>query len=141
MIALVDSESAVVGYEFLYLGEGDECKMCSHRLPCHHNLERDRRYVVKSVRDKTHPCSIFETVVVCDVAEIGVDAAIASDFAFVGSSITFKKVDCKNTLCSHSNICMPEGISAGDRCTITGVAKMIECPENKRLVVATLKRI
>ena len=141
MIALVDSESAETGYEFVYLGEADECKECSLRTPCHHNLERGRRYVVKSVRGKTHPCSLFETVVVCDVAEKGVDAAIAPEFAFVGSSLTFQSVDCKNTLCSHSNLCMPEGISPDDRCTITGVKKKIDCPEGKNLVVATLKRI
>ena len=141
MIALVDSESAREGYEYVYLGEADECEMCSLRLPCHHNLERGRRYVVKSVRGKTHPCSLFGQVVVCDVDEMGVDAAIAPGFAFVGSSITFKSVDCKNPLCDYSGLCMPEGVSTGDRCTITGVKKKINCPEKRSLVVATLRRI
>ncbi|HDH28918.1 MAG TPA: UPF0179 family protein, partial [Euryarchaeota archaeon] len=129
------------GYEYVYLGEADECEMCSLRLPCHHNLERGRRYVVKSVRGKTHPCSLFGQVVVCDVDEMGVDAAIAPGFAFVGSSITFKSVDCKNPLCDYSGLCMPEGVSTGDRCTITGVKKKINCPEKRSLVVATLRRI
>ncbi len=141
MIALVDSESAEVGYEYVYLGEADECKKCSLLLPCHHNLERGRRYAVKSVRDKTHPCSLFGQVVVCEVEEVGVDGAIAPEFAFIGSSITFKTVDCKNALCDYSNLCMPEGVSTGDRCTITGVKKKINCPEGKSLVVATLRRI
>ncbi len=141
MIALVDSESAEVGYEYVYLGEADECKKCSLLLPCHHNLERGRRYAVKSVRDKTHPCSLFGQVVVCEVEEVGVDGAIAPEFAFIGSSITFKTVDCKNALCDYSNLCMPEGVSTGDRCTITGVKKKINCPEGKSLIVATLRRI
>jgi uncharacterized protein len=141
MIALVDSESAEAGYEYVYLGEADECRNCSLRLPCHHNLEQSRRYVVKTVRGKTHPCSLFGQVVVCNVAEMGVDAAITPEFAFVGSSLTFKSIECKNTLCDYSNLCMPEGVSTGDRCTITGVKKKIECPEGRGLVVATLRRI
>jgi len=141
MIALVDSESAAAGYEFLYLGMADECKECSLQLPCHHNLEPDRRYVVKTVREKTHSCSLFGQMSVCDVDERGVDAAIAPEFAFAGSTITFKPVNCKNALCPHSNICMPEGVSTGERCEITAVKKRIECPDKKSIIVATLKRI
>jgi uncharacterized protein (UPF0179 family) len=141
MIALVDSESAEVGYEFVYLGEADECRNCSLHLPCHSNLERGRRYAVKSVREKTHPCSLFNKVGVCEVEEVGIDVFLPQGSAFEGASISFKPMHCKKTLCKHSTYCMPEGLSEGDRCLIHSIKRKFNCPEKGELAVATIRRI
>ncbi len=141
MIALVDSESAGDGYEFVYLGKADECRNCGLLLPCHNNLERGRRYTVKLVRDKTHPCSLFKSVAVCEVEEIGIDVAILPGSAFEGASISFEPLKCKNAFCKHSTYCMPEGLSKGDRCLILSVKRKIKCPEKGNLDVATIRRI
>jgi uncharacterized protein (UPF0179 family) len=141
MIALVDFESAEEGYEFVYLGEADECRNCNLLLPCHHNLERGRRYAVKSVREKTHPCSLFNQVVVCEVEEVGIDIFLPQGSAFEGASISFKPLSCKNTLCNHSSYCMPEGLTEGDRCMVHSIKGRYKCLEKGDLAVATIRRI
>ncbi len=141
MIALVDSESADVGYEFVYLGEADECRNCGLLLPCHNNLERGRRYAVKSVREKTHPCTLFESVAVCEVEEVGIDVFLAQGSAFEGASISFKPMSCKNTLCEHSTHCMPEGLLEGDKCRINRIKGKFKCAEKGELSIVTIRRI
>jgi uncharacterized protein (UPF0179 family) len=141
MIGLVDSESANEGYEFVYLGEADECKNCSLRLPCHHNFECGRRYAVKSVREKTHPCRLFNQLIVCEVEEVGIDVFLPQGSAFEGASITFKPLSCKKRLCKHSPYCMPEGLSDGDRCMVHSIKGKFKCPEKGELSVVTIRRL
>lgn len=141
MIALVDSRCAKEGYEFIYLGVSEECGGCGLRLPCHHNLERGRKYAVTEVRDKSHPCPVFGEVTVCEVQEPSVDAAIEAKGAFPGSSVSFRPQSCGEVFCSHAGYCAPEGLREGDRCTVVELKREIECRDGRRLVIAALRRV
>ncbi|MFQ5800636.1 MAG: UPF0179 family protein [Candidatus Hydrothermarchaeales archaeon] len=140
MIALVDKRCAREGYEFVYLGESEECERCAIHLPCHHNLENGRRYVVTAAQEKSHPCQLFEEVVVCEVQEVLIDAAIEPVAAFAGASFTFRPIKCDKPLCSYGEYCMPEGLRDGDRCTIEAIKEKIRCKERGELVIAALRR-
>lgn len=141
MIALVDKVSAQEGYEFVYLGLGDECSKCTLKTPCHHNLEKGRRYVVVKVKNKSHPCKLFEEVLVCDVKEVGIDVSISLGSAFEGATIKFNPQPCDNKLCIYTGNCIPEGLCKGDMCIIKSLKGKIKCPKKGELSLVTVKRI
>ncbi len=140
MIALVDCSTAEVGYEFIYLGRGGECKECRLREPCHHNLEAGRRYAVTEVTDALHPCALFNEVAVCHVREVGIDTAVAVGTAFEGSTMHFQPLECDDVLCDSSPICTPEGLRKGDRCVIEKIKGRVHCPRNRKLQMVTVRR-
>lgn len=140
MIALVDKRCAKEGYEFVYLGESEECEGCAIRLPCHHNLEDGRRYIVTAIKEKSHSCPLFEEVVVCEVEDVLIDAAIKPAAAFAGASFTFRPIKCDKPLCSYVEYCMPEGLRDGDRCTIEAIKERIRCKERGNLAIVALRR-
>jgi uncharacterized protein (UPF0179 family) len=140
MIALVDKRCAKEGYEFIYLGTSVECEGCSLHLPCHHNLEKGRNYIVTALKDKNHPCPLFEEVAVCEIQESSIDTAIDPKGAFTGASFMFRHPSCDEVLCNHARYCMPEGLKDGDRCTIEDIKERIKCRKNRELVIATLRR-
>jgi uncharacterized protein (UPF0179 family) len=125
----------------VYLGLGDECSKCPLKTPCHHNLDRGRRYVVVGVKNKSHPCKLFEEVLVCDVKEVGIDVSISPGSAFEGATIRFNPQPCDKKLCVYTGKCIPEGLSDGDRCTIISIKGKIKCPEKGELSLVKVKRI
>jgi uncharacterized protein (UPF0179 family) len=141
MIALVDKGCAKVGYEFVYLGEADECPKCSLFIPCHYNLEKGRKYAITALKDKFHSCSVFEEVVVCEVDEVPFETVVPSGSAFEGASFKYRSLSCKNAFCRYSNFCLPEGLMEGDRCTVKKIKGKIKCAELGELVLVKVKRI
>ncbi len=141
MIALVDSGSAHVGYEFVYIGLSEECEGCRKRLSCHGNLESKRRYVVTSVKGASHACQIFGEVAVCDVDDAVVDAFIEPGSAFQESKIRYQRPTCTQISCNYWSHCLPEGLNDGDICIIKAVKEKSRCDNRGELVLATLKRV
>ena len=141
MIALVDSGCAKPGLEFVYLGEAEECRSCKLRIPCHQNLEKGRRYLVVSRKEKSHPCKLFEEVSVCELQEVGIDVAMPPGLAFEGASIVYHPHVCKKTLCIYQGKCVPEGLKDGDRCTVQAIKGKMRCGEKGELLIVALKRI
>lgn len=140
MIALVDRGCAKENYKFVYLGESEECKSCKNRMSCHTNLEKGRRYVIRTLRDTAHQCAIFDEVIVCELEEIGIDAAINSDAAFPGATITFHPPKCSNHFCKYAMYCMPDSLIDGDVSVIEEVKEKIMCKKISGLVIAKLRR-
>jgi uncharacterized protein (UPF0179 family) len=141
MIALVDKSSARVGYEFVYLGEADECPKCSLYIPCHHNLENGRKYRISALKNKSHICSVFDEVFVCEVDEVPIEVAMKGGSAFEGATVNYRSLSCKNTFCKYSSFCLPEGLMEGDRCTIVKIKDKIKCVELGELVLVIIRRI
>jgi uncharacterized protein (UPF0179 family) len=141
MIVLVDKSCAREGYEFVYLGEAKECRECGLKLPCHHNLEKGRRYAVDVARSERHYCRIFDEVVVCEVREVGIEVAINRDSAFEGATLTFHPIDCKESFCKFIANCRPEGLREGDRCTVERVIDRMVCPKKGGLTRVSIRRV
>jgi uncharacterized protein (UPF0179 family) len=140
MIALVDRNCAKIGYEFLYLGMADECSKCDIRVSCHHNLEKNRRYRVLSIKGSNHPCKLFTEVSVCEVKEVGIEAALIPGSAFEAAHLTFNPIPCENVFCDWAIYCRPEGLKGGDRCVVEKVKGRVVCPEKGELITVSLRR-
>jgi len=141
MIALVERDRAREGFEFIYLGMAGECKGCRLEKPCHHNLEKGWRYVVKKVSDRAHPCRLFGEVLVCEVEEVLIEAALRPALAIEGATIIYEPVACPHKLCEHARLCMPEGLAQGVRCTVEKVKGRVECDVRGWLALALLRRV
>ena len=58
MITLIGKDLAKEGQEFVFLGPADECENCRFKSSCIGNLEPNRKYVVKEVKENEQNCPI-----------------------------------------------------------------------------------
>ena len=141
MIVLVDNETAKAGYEFVYCGEGDECRDCKFKLPCHSNLEAGRRYVVTEIKKQVHPCQLFGEVRVADVNESSFEVTIKRGNAIEGASTTYNPLKCENSLCENYSICCPDGLDSLDRCVVEKIISKVDCEKLGALEMVRLRRV
>jgi len=142
LITLISSENARKGYKFLFEGMlMNECKTCSLSRICIGNLEKGRVYEVINVRGKKHRCKAFNIdLVVVEVKEAEIEAAIHTSLAMEGAIITFKPVNCSNISCNYYELCNPVGLKNGDKCKIIRIFKKLECPRKLPLTKVLISR-
>jgi uncharacterized protein (UPF0179 family) len=127
---------------FLHEGPLPECEACQVFAVCMRNLKAGHIYRVVEVREKTFPCSVHaDGAQVVRVVEPELAVAIESRLAFPGGIITFAPPDCGRRACSAYPRCVPAGAANGDRCRVVTVDGEIECPVNRSLRLATLRRV
>jgi len=121
-ITLIGSRLAKEGMEFIFKGEAKECQKCKLKNTCM-NLERGRKYRIVNVRNGArHECSIHDDgVLAVDVIESPIMTTVESRQAINGASIRYEPLKCSELDCSMYELCHPQGLKKGDRCTITGV--------------------
>ncbi len=141
MITLLDSKHAKVGYEFVHYGKAEECEGCELVKVCIENLERGRKYRVAALREKEHACKIYEKVIVVDVEESEVLAALDRKKAFAGAKVKFTSLECREFFCKNSKYCDPDGLLSNDACELREILSTIECEKGKELVLVKLRRI
>ena len=56
MITLIGKDLAKEGQEFVFLGPADDCEKCRFKSSCIGNLELNRKYVVKDVKENEQKC-------------------------------------------------------------------------------------
>jgi uncharacterized protein (UPF0179 family) len=106
------------------------------------NLEAGRVYRVVEVREKTFPCDVHaDGAQIVRVEEPELEVAIESRLAFPGGIITFAPPDCGRHGCPAYLRCVPAGAANGDRCRVMTVDGEVECPVNRSLRLATLRRV
>jgi len=129
MITLIGTKLAEKGLEFVHYGTSTACEKCRFKSTCIDSLEEGRIYVIKDVKDTTHPCPIHDggKVKVVDVDRADIKALIDSKKAFEGSNILFNFPQC-DVDCEMRHLCFPEGLYKYDRCKI---AKNIGTPPEK----------
>ena len=72
LITLVAKDLAFPGYEFTYLGPGEECRNCSVKNICLGQILESHRYKVTSPRNDIKHCLTGETdYMVVEVEDIG----------------------------------------------------------------------
>ncbi|RLE50753.1 MAG: hypothetical protein DRJ31_00260 [Candidatus Methanomethylicota archaeon] len=129
LLTFVGVKQARVGYKFVFEKPLPECKQCDLYHVCMENIEPGRTYVVVGVRSTVHSCPIHEGGVrVVEVQEAEIEAAIKSQIAIEGETITFNPIRCNNTRCPYISLCMPIGLRQGDRCKVLRVSEKIKDP-------------
>ncbi|KYC53041.1 MAG: hypothetical protein AMQ74_00534 [Candidatus Methanofastidiosum methylothiophilum] len=138
ILTLLPKNLAKSGFSFV-AGKGDkECKECRFFKTCVENLKEGRIYIVSSVRNIEHPCSIHDSgVKLVEVIESSIEAAIPKKFAIEGSTGIFS-FSCKES-CPSRDYCMPDGLIIGDKFEILSIKEKIECPLGHNIVRVTLK--
>jgi len=142
IITLVSKGRGKVGYKFLYQSPSPSCEGCERYLVCIKNLEEGRVYQIVNIRRKSFPCRINEEgVVVVEVVEGEVPAAIPKKLAIEGAVIPFSEMGCGELFCEGYNLCKPTGLKAGDHCKIVEVKGRVKCPQNLHLTEVSLQRL
>lgn len=119
-VTLVGTVLAQQGTEFIYEGEADGCDTCKVKKACN-NLQVGRRYRILSVRPTHHECAIhLNGATAVEVIEAPIKALINPDMAIVNSKIRID-LSCSKSDCLSYSLCRPEGVSDGEKYTITCV--------------------
>ncbi|MEW5936925.1 MAG: UPF0179 family protein [Candidatus Thermoplasmatota archaeon] len=137
-ITVAGKGQAVEGREFVYMGPLSACRECKVRNICFH-LEPGRHYVVRRVRDASHPCNIHEGGVrVVEVEEVPFEISVPSKLAIEGSTITFQAPKCAKIGCRYYDLCMPQGLRGEQKLQVIRTGEPIECTngeERRRVAV------
>ncbi|MFZ2071947.1 MAG: UPF0179 family protein [Halobacteriota archaeon] len=121
VVTLIGAKQAKEGEEFIFCGAATKCDECRLKKSCA-NLEVGRRYRIEKVREEIkHDCFVHEDGVrVIEVTEPPIELAIDARHAMKGFKVVFEPVDCEKTP-ELFELCNPEGLKEGDRCTILNV--------------------
>ena len=131
-ITLLGREQARVGHRFIYSGPLQDCRECQLKNICF-NLVEGRRYLVKHVREKAHPCAVFEDGVrVVEVERVPFRAGIPRSMIVEGSVITFHPQGCRSPDCSDYLLERPPDVPDGTRIRIIGILSEHTCPDGRR---------
>ena len=118
MITLIGKDLAEVGLVFFFYGSTEVCEGCRFKSSCIENLEVGRKYKIINVRDTEQKCKLHDgnIVQVVEVEKAEIDALIDSKKVHLGASLSYNPPDC-NFNCIFHNLCFPEGLFSGDKCT------------------------
>ena len=118
MITLIGKDLAKEGLVFIFNGSAEICESCRFKSSCIENLELGRKYKIIKVRDTEQKCKLHdgESVKVVEVEKAEIEALIDSKKVHLGASLSFAPPDCDFN-CIFHNLCFPEGLFPGDKCT------------------------
>ncbi|MBC7115272.1 MAG: UPF0179 family protein [Archaeoglobi archaeon] len=141
-LTLIGKSYAREGFEFIFLGLAEECSSCRFRFTCG-NLEAERKYRVVSLKNPRDlkPCRIHEEgVLLVEVEETPLIAAIESKKALVGTIIEYHPIKCGEK-CSISDYCSPP-VRGGEKYRIEAIvgAPQERCRRGKDLKIVRMIR-
>jgi uncharacterized protein (UPF0179 family) len=118
MITLIGKDLAEEGFVFIFYGPAEACENCRFKSSCIESLEEGRKYKIINVRDTEQKCQLHEggIVKVVEVEKADIDALVDSKKVHLGASLSYDPLDC-NIDCIFHNLCFPEGLFSGDKCT------------------------
>lgn len=143
IVTLVGSSQARVGYRFVHVGPAKPCMTCRLFQACVGALEPGRLYEVMAVRGVKHDCPLHEGgVVVVEVVEAAVEAAIPLKAAVEGLILSYRPLECAIEGCRLVRLCKPAWLRTGDRCKVVKVLESgLPCPRRLSLARARLERL
>ncbi len=135
-ITLLGKDQAKVGNRFIFGGPVQECRECQLKNICF-NLKKGRRYVVRNVRDKEHPCPIFEDGVrVVEVEQVPFRTGVPKSMVVVGSVITFHPQGCGTWGCDNRLLANPNGLEDGARIKVIKILSEKVCSNGSSFLEA-----
>ena len=142
LITLVGIRQAREGYAFIHRGASPRCRGCERYRVCIGNLEVGRVYEVVGLRERVFPCELHGAGVrVVEVVEADVCTILPPKLAIEGAIITFQPQECDIRTCRSHELCVPHGLTGGDRCTILEVVESVSCFKDLSLVRVVLRRL
>jgi len=128
IVTLVGKSYAKVGNLFIYRGPGSKCRDCEYSRVCTENVEPGRIYKIVGIRDRVLLCKQYKIEMqVVEVVNAEISAVIPSVQAIQGAVITFRTPECSREGCAYYDLCFPEGLKSGDRCTVCDVIQSVPC--------------
>ncbi|MEM2921775.1 MAG: UPF0179 family protein [Candidatus Bathyarchaeia archaeon] len=138
-ITMVGVMQAREGLTFVMGHPTKDCEKCELIGTCM-NLKAGRVYRIVKIRNKMFPCRVHEEGVrVVEVEESPIEVAIEQKAAFLLSVIILEPKACR-IRCINTPLCAPQGIRSGDKYQILEILGKVDCPLNKPLVRAIVKR-
>ncbi len=119
MITLIGKDLAKEGQEFVFLGPASECGDCRFKSSCVGNLEKNRKYVVVSIKENEQDCPIHAggKVIPVEIERAEIDVLTDSKNIFEGSTFTYNAPICEE-VCDFHDFCFPDGLFENDKCIV-----------------------
>ena len=115
------------------------CLNCRVYSVCAGSLRPGGRYRVLRVRRVAHFCPILrDRMVVVEVEELPLRAAVSSKVAVEGVTIQYRRVECNNKRCVYYVYCVANPFREGERVRVVKVVERIPCPKSLPLVLVEL---
>ncbi len=131
-ITLVDSDTAYVGYRFIYK-QYPECNKCKYYSVCN-KLEEGRIYEVTKVLNSENNIKCLITGEYMKPVEVrlgNIYTTIREGIPFdIDVLIHWHGLHCSYGGCRFRKICFPRGLKEGDKIKIKRVVGKVDCPLN-----------
>lgn len=139
IITLIGSRLAKEGVEFIFEGEAYECNKCKLKNICL-SLEKGRKYKIVSIRTPgVHECFLHDNgVIAVEVVKSPILAIMDARKAIKGAKISYEFPKFKEVSDEMYNLCYPQGLRSGDKCTITDIMDSID---DKNMCTTSLKKV
>ncbi len=135
MIAIIPKNLAKPGYKFKFIGTINECNKCNLLNVCK-NIEKEKVYEVKDIKDKSFECIISGTAIVCEIFETVIETTVDKRNAYEGAKISLEKESCLEISCENFIIC--NNILHG-KFVVKRILKDVDCKKGLNLVKVLLK--
>lgn len=130
-ISLIGLDLAKEDLEFTFVSPLVGCAECRIKNVCF-NLEPGKNYRVKKVRDKVHPCNVFNHDQVATIEVEEVDEKVNLQYGRKvqeGSKVTLKSLECDHYTCPNIEACNLIHKREGMKATISKVEEKLDCPK------------
>lgn len=134
-ISLIGVDLAREGAEFTFVEPLTECSSCRIKNVCF-SLEPGTRYRITHIREKQHPCIIFNknTVATIEVEPVENHLNIPEGVRLQeGSSIKPSSMDCDYITCPNIETCNLIHMREGQKFKILEVGERVDCPKGYNL--------
>jgi len=132
MMTLIGESMARMGMKFVFEGTNEVCDTCKLRFTCANNLEKGRVYEIVAVKKMKHYCPKEDAyLTLVEIIEPTLTFAIDKRKAIIGMTFIYSP-PCNRRRCKNLDICVPIGISEGEKVVIRKVIGTIECPEGTK---------
>ncbi len=130
-ISLVGLDLAKEGMEFTFVTPLVGCAECKIKNVCF-NLQPGKTYKITKVRDKVHPCFVFnhDKVATIEVEEVNENVNLEyGKKVQEGSKVTLKSMECDHYTCPNIETCNLIHKREGTKATISKVEEKLDCPK------------
>jgi len=137
-VAMVTRAQARVGLIFRVVPNA-RCLTCRLYRVCAGLLRPGGRYKVLAVRRKAHFCPLIrDYMVVVEVEELPLRAAVESKVAVEGVTLRYERISCNREGCPYYEYCVKTPLMNGERVRVARVMRRISCPASRHLMLVEL---
>lgn len=136
---MVPEAQAVKGLLFRALID-PRCFKCKIYNACARSLRHGGRYRIVSIRRASHICPIIgDKMIVVEVEEAPIIAAIESKLAVTGIKVKYSKINCMNMKCVYNSHCTKTPLTEGEFVEVKRILSKLPCPRDLSLTLAELQ--